>query len=205
MNKASPPDSKMSRKSGKSFSWKEAFDQSFFIFAGLAIVTGTLAYLKFGAEAFEVSFHEDLSLIAFLVPKLGAALLIAGFVQVLLPPAFLGRYMGKQSGVKGMAIATLAGAATPGGPMTAFPLVTVLRNGGTGLGALVTYVTAWTTMGLQRVFMWEVPLMGIEFAVVRFLASLPLPLIAGLLTLWARDPDDAPADSIGASPGREDQ
>ena len=63
-----------------------------------------------------------------------------------------------------MAIATAAGTVTPGGPMTSFPLVTVLRDSGTGIGALVAYVTAWTTMGLQRVFMWEVPLMGAEFA-----------------------------------------
>jgi uncharacterized membrane protein YraQ (UPF0718 family) len=80
-----------------------------------------------------------------------------------------------------MAIASAAGTVTPGGPMTSFPLVTMLRDSGTGIGALVTYITAWTTTGLQRVFMWEVPLMGPEFAAIRFLASTPLGIIAGLL------------------------
>ena len=118
----------------------------------------------------------------FLIPKLGAAVLIARFIQVLLPADFFGRYMGEEKGLKGMAIATAAGAVTPGGPMTSFPLVTMLRDTGTGVGALVAYVTSWTTMGLQRVFMWEVPLMGAEFAIVRFVASMPLPIIAGLLS-----------------------
>ncbi len=89
--------------------------------------------------------------------------------------------MGEEKGLKGMAIATAAGAVTPGGPMTSFPLVTMLRDTGTGVSALVAYVTSWTTMGLQRVFMWEVPLMGAEFAAVRFIASMPLPIIAGLV------------------------
>ena len=30
--------------------------------------------------------------------------------------------------------------------------------------------------------MWEIPLLGTKFAVVRFLASLPMPFLAGALT-----------------------
>jgi hypothetical protein len=57
----------------------------------------------------------------------------------------------------------------------------VLRDSGTGIGSLVSYVTAWATNGLQRVLMWEVPLMGAEFAIVRFVSSMPLGIIAGML------------------------
>jgi uncharacterized membrane protein YraQ (UPF0718 family) len=161
--------------------FRETFDKSFWIFAVAALVTGTACYLAFGAEAFGASIAEDATLVGFLIPKLGAAVLIAAFVQVLLPPSFFSRYMGHEAGLKGMVIASAAGTVTPGGPMTSFPLVTLLRDGGTGIGALVTYVTAWAANGLQRVFMWELPLMGAEFAIVRFLASMPLGIIAGLL------------------------
>jgi uncharacterized membrane protein YraQ (UPF0718 family) len=160
---------------------REVFDRSFFIFAVLALATGVACYLDLGSEAFNAALLDDMTLVGFLIPKLGAALLIAAFVQVLLPPSFFARIMGEESGVKGMAVATAAGTVTPGGPMTSFPLVTVLRDGGTGIGPLVTYITAWTTMGLQRVFMWEVPLMGVEFAVIRFISSMPLGFIAGFI------------------------
>jgi hypothetical protein len=43
-------------------------------------------------------------------------------------------------------------------------------------------VTSWSTLGFQRIVMWELPLMGPEFAAIRFLASLPLPFVAGLLS-----------------------
>ena len=161
--------------------FKEAFDKSFWMFAIAALVTGIACYVVFGSDEFGAAVAEDATLVGFLVPKLGAAVLIAAFVQALLPPSFFARYMGHETGLKGMAIASAAGTVTPGGPMTSFPLVLVLRDSGTGIGALVTYVTAWTTTGLQRVFMWELPLMGPEFAIVRFLASTPLGIIAGML------------------------
>lgn len=160
---------------------KEAFDRSFFTFAVLAVATGAACYIDLGSAGFSAALTDDVAMVAFLVPKLGAALLIAAFVQVLLPPSFFARVMGEETGIKGMAVATAAGTVTPGGPMTSFPLVTVLRDGGTGIGPLVAYITAWTTMGLQRVFMWEVPLMGAEFAAIRFISSMPLALIAGLI------------------------
>src|SRR5689334_8722021 len=160
---------------------KEAFDRSFFTFAVLAVATGIACYVDLGSQAFRAALVDDVALVGFLIPKLGAALLIAAFVQVLLPPSFFARIMGEEAGVKGMIVATAAGTVTPGGPITSFPLVTVLRDGGTGTGPLVAYITAWTTMGLQRVFMWEVPLMGAEFAAIRFISSMPLALIAGLI------------------------
>ncbi len=160
---------------------KETFDRSFFTFAALAVLTGAACYIDLGAEAFGAALGDDMAMVGFLIPKLGAALLIAAFVAVLLPPSFFARIMGEETGIKGMAVATAAGTVTPGGPMTSFPLVTVLRDGGTGIGPLVAYITAWTTMGLQRVFMWEVPLMGAEFALIRFISSMPLAIIAGLI------------------------
>ena len=102
--------------------------------------------------------------------------------------------MGEDAGLNGMAIATAAGAVTPGGPLTSFPIVTMLRDTGTGIGPLVAYVTAWTTMGLQRVFMWEVPLMGAEFAIIRFVASIPLAVVAGLLA--QQFPSEQPPKSV---------
>jgi uncharacterized membrane protein YraQ (UPF0718 family) len=172
---------------------KHTFDKSFMIFAVLAILTGAACYVEFGAQAFTAAIAGDAALVGILVPKLGAALLVAAFVQALLPPSFFARYMGEEKGLKGMAIAAAGGTVTPGGPMTAFPLVTVLRDSGTGNGSLVSYVTAWATNGFQRIFMWEVPLMGAEFAIVRFIASMPLAIVAGSLARLFPAPAEARA------------
>lgn len=160
---------------------KRSLDLPLIIFVALSAGTGVACYIELGAGAFLDSLRGDIGLLAFVAPKLGAAMLVAAFVQILLPPKVFAKLMGPASGVRGMAIASAAGTFTPGGPMTSFPLVTVLRDSGTGRGSLVSYVTAWSTNGLQRVFVWEVPLMGVEFALLRFLVSMPLGIIAGLM------------------------
>lgn len=155
-------------------------DWSLIIFTSLAAGTGLACYLIFGGGTFVDSIKGDIDLIGFIMPRLGAAMLVAGFVQALLPPEFFARLMGADSGLRGLAVATAAGTVTPGGPMTSFPIVTMLRDCGTGAPALVAYITAWSTLGLQRIFLWEMPLMGPEFAILRFIVSLPLGIIAGL-------------------------
>lgn len=162
--------------------WREAFGGTFVAFAVAAVVAGIAVYVLEGGPVFVDTLRGDVALLGYLLPKLGAALLIAGFVTALIPPDLLGRWLGENSGISGMALATVAGAATPGGPMTSFPILVVLKDGGVGRAPLVTYVTAWTTMGLQRVLIWEVPLMGLEFAAVRFVASIPLGFISGALS-----------------------
>lgn len=173
---------------------KDALGLSFWMFAALAAVTGVVCYVQQGPESFSIALGEDIELILYLLPKLGAALLIASFIQALVPPALISKWLGENSGARGLAVATVAGTTTPGGPMTAFPVVTALRDAGTAQPPLIAYVTAWSTIGLQRVFVWEVPLMGVEFAVIRFVSSMPLGIVAALLSRFVPISTDRPSD-----------
>ena len=65
--------------------------------------------------------------------------------------------------------------------MLSFPLVLALKAAGANTPALITYLTSWSLLGVHRIVMWEIPLFGTEFAVVRFLVSLPMPILAGLI------------------------
>ena len=49
--------------------------------------------------------------------------MLASIVEVMLPKSVAERWLGVGSGFKGMAVATFAGAFTPGGPFLAFPMV----------------------------------------------------------------------------------
>ncbi len=160
------------------------FDRSFWIVGAIAALSGVACYLLRGPEAFFASFKTDLELVLMIIPRLGAALLIAAAIQVLLPRDKVARWLGDQAGLKGILLATGAGMVTPGGPMTSFPVVNALHEAGTGRRALVAYLTSWSTQGFQRILMWELPMMGFEFASFRFLVSLPLPIIAGLISRY---------------------
>ncbi|WP_144183535.1 permease [Elioraea rosea] len=154
---------------------------SLLVVAALSGASGLAAWAVKGSDSVVQGLAIAWGLALTILPVLGAALLLAGFVQAGIARDTISRWLGAESGFRGLAIATVAGAATPGGPMAAFPLVLALAAGGADRGALIAYITAWSLNGFQRILVWEIPILGPEFAALRFLASLPLPILAGLL------------------------
>jgi uncharacterized membrane protein YraQ (UPF0718 family) len=147
------------------------------------VVAGILCWQLQGSDALEASLQSYVVQLGVVLPRMAAALLISGFIQVLVPHDLVRRWLGKSAGLKGVCVATGVGALTPGGPMLAFPLVIVLRNAGASTAALITFLTSWATLGFHRILMWELPLLGSNFASVRYLASIPLPFVAGAIVL----------------------
>ena len=149
-----------------------------------------------GPDVFGETLIRDAWLLASMLPRVVVALSIAALIWIMLPRERISRLVGAESGLMGLVIATAAGTVTPGGPSSAFALLAVLGATGADRGALITYITAWAMLGLQRILVWDVPFMGAEFAMLRFCISLPLPLVAGLiarqlpLTLTLRDEGD---------------
>jgi uncharacterized membrane protein YraQ (UPF0718 family) len=141
--------------------------------AGVLVVRDTATFM--------VALHEAWRLFLVILPSLGAGVLLAGFLQGLLPRDAVTRRMGAESGLAGLALATLAGIATPGGPMASFPMVLVLAAAGADRGTLIAYITAWSLLGFQRTLVWELPILGADFALLRAAACLPLPVLAGWL------------------------
>lgn len=146
----------------------------------LAVAATVAAYLRDpGAPA--LGLKASLGLFWMILPRLVAALVLTGMLQVLISPAFIEKWLGRSSGHRGIFIAFLAGILTPGGPMVSFPMVAVFYQSGASLSALVTYVTSWSLFGFQRVIAWEVPFMGSRFVLARVLPTLALPIVAGYL------------------------
>jgi hypothetical protein len=167
---------------GRRLTLADAFGTTFWVLALVAGLAGVACWHLAGPQAFRDSFSSDLELLAFLAPRFGAAMLIAAFAQVLLPRDKVAKYVGETAGLKALAIGTVAGGLTPGGPMSSFPLVQSLQQAGTGRSALIAYVTSWSTMGFQRILNWELPLLGPDMTLLRIASSLPLPMIAGLIS-----------------------
>src|SRR5918911_3524062 len=88
---------------------RRIFDRSFWIVGSLTTLSGVACYVLKGREAFFESFHNDLGLVALVTPRLGAALLVAASIQVLLPRDKVARWLGERSGMRGILLATGAG------------------------------------------------------------------------------------------------
>ncbi len=160
---------------------REAFGPVFLGFTAVAIASGLTCYLVLGPETFDRAVEGDIDLLRNVLPRIFAAVSVAGLVRVLLPRDKVAALLGARSGLRGLAIAALAGMVTPGGPFTAFAFMAVLRDGGIDKGTLVAYATGWSLLGIQRILVWDLPFMGADFTLLRFAVSVPLPILAGWL------------------------
>ena len=147
---------------------------------GVTLVLGLIAYSRPGR------LHLQGLKIAWgyfyvLVPRLIVAVLVSGFFSAIVPTELVAGSIGKESGMKGILIASLVGGFTPGGPIISFPIVVILYKAGAGIPPLIAFITAWSVFAFHRIVMYEIPVMGIRFAVLRLLSSLVLPPVAGIL------------------------
>lgn len=155
-------------------------DKSLWGFTLLAFLLGGACYLKGGGEAVRKGLGDAWGMIVQVGPRLLAAFVMAGFLQVLLPRDLIMKWVGDKSGLRGILIASAVGVITPGGPLLAFPLLAMLFKLGAGYGPLVAYLTSWEILSLYRAAVWDIPFMGIRFTALRYAVSFFLPLLAGV-------------------------
>jgi len=182
---------------------RAAFGLSFWFFASFAAVTGTVCYFLLGPEVFNKAVSEDVAQLIAILPRVIAALTLAGFIWILLPRDKFSKLVGRYRGFSGLVLAEIAGIITPGGPSAAFPFLAIIGRAGADRGVLVCYITSWAILGIQRIVVWDLPFMGADITSTRFLVSLPLPILAGLIaqrlpfTLTFADSDTAAAPRSG--------
>lgn len=132
-------------------------------------------------EAISISFEQFI----IVLPRLPVALIAAGFITVLLPEQMISNWIGKDSGLTGIMIASVIGVVIPSGPIVSFPIAFALYNLGAGTPQLIAFLTGWSIFQISRLLLWEVPFLGWSFVFRRLMVSLPLPFIAaGIAALF---------------------
>lgn len=155
-------------------------DISTWIMVGLAVALLAYAWWT-GGGAVTRGLGAAGGLFADILPRLLAAFVVAGLIEALVPPQTIAALLGREAGLRGLGIAWVAGALTPGGPFVSFPILASLYRGGADPGSIMTFLTSWSLLGLNRVLIWELPLFGLQFTAFRFLAALLLPPLVGLV------------------------
>ena len=172
---------RMSRPARK----RRAFDWSAAVIAALAIGSAIFVFFRDGQARFLAILTEDLGLFGTMLPKVLAGCLIGAFVTLLLPRETIARWVGAESGIGGILVATVAGAILPGGPFTIYPVAAAFLAAGADAGAACAFVISWTLIGYTRAIVWELPFFGLDFVTWRIIFSLPLPILAGLAARYA--------------------
>ena len=109
-----------------------------------------------------------------------SAMLVATYVQALIPKELVTAYLGKQSGLRGIVLGTVVGGLTPGSPYAAMPFFAAIVSMGASIPTGVAMVCAWGLWSIGRLPI-EAAVMGSKFALIRIMSSIFLPIVAGLI------------------------
>ncbi|TQF76261.1 hypothetical protein FK498_18730 [Elioraea sp. Yellowstone] len=146
----------------------------------LAALAGCVLAARRDAAILRGALAQTRASLLTIAPIMAIALPTAGFLGELVPERFAASLLGPGSGLAGHLAATVAGACIPGGPFVSFPVVLALWSAGAGPAQMVTLISAWSVLGLNRVVLWEGPLMGWRFVTLRLAATAWLPPLSGL-------------------------
>lgn len=149
------------------------------IMGGLAIVLLFIGYHK-GQGQHISGLKSALNMTVQILPLLVFAFIVAGMVQILLPRELLSKWVGAESGIKGILIGAVAGGLSPGGPYVNLPIVAGLLRSGASVGTMVAFLTGWSLWAVGRLPM-EVGILGWKFTLIRIVSTFLFPPIAGLL------------------------
>lgn len=110
-----------------------------------------------------------------------ASFIITGQLNVLLTMDVLERWLEKFSGLKAVLVSSLAGGLFHGGPYIYYPFVFGFKDKNLPLYILISFLFGKQVYDFARLPM-EITLVGWDLTLIRYLITLPIPILAGLWT-----------------------
>lgn len=96
---------------------------------------------------------------------------ILGLLDTWVPRETVVSHLGPDSGVKGLVLATILGAAAAGPLYGAFPVSAVMMKKGTSFFNVIIFLGAWATLKIPM-FLFETQCLGLLFSVTRWICSM---------------------------------
>jgi uncharacterized protein len=159
---------------------KKKMDSSVAVMGGLLILMVVWAFMRDSNLPLR-GFQSAVRLLEDVWLPLLLGFAIAGLFEVMVSRELLIKWMGEESGFRGIMVAWLVGLLLPGGPYIVFPIAASFVKQGVGAGPLITFITAKLLLSPIRTFSWEVPFLGGAFVAARNIPSVLLPPIVGVI------------------------
>ena len=105
---------------------------------------------------------------------------LGGMIRLLIPSALIARWLGHTSGIRGLLIGSYIAIIMPGGPYITMPVIAAIYSAGAGIGPIIALLTGRALLGVQMLIVWQIPFLGVEISLARYIACLVLPPLAGM-------------------------
>jgi len=159
-------------------------DTTFWILVALVVVLSLAAWQRGGTELVGEGLAGGARMLVRFSLMIAVSFLAAGLAEKLMPTEGIRRWLGPESGVQGIVIASFAGAATPAGPFVSMPLAAVMLRSGAAYSSIVAFLVSWSLLAIHRFVAWEVPILGLRLALIRYLSCVVVPIVVGLALRW---------------------
>jgi hypothetical protein len=153
----------------------------------IVLALGTALILRSNSlfiDSLRLAWREFLMLL----PRIAIGMVGSGFIAELLPSKLIPSWLGADTGTAGLALATVLGALTPGGPVVGFSIAAAALKSGAGAPQIIAYTIAWALFALPRLLAFEIPAMPARVVWLRAAVSLPLPFIAAWMAMLVGKP-----------------
>lgn len=107
-------------------------------------------------------------------------MVLMGLLDVWVPRRLVEAHLGHNAGLLGVGVAILLGTAAAGPLYAAFPVAVSLQRKGARLANIVIFLGTWATIKIPMIMM-ESSFIGLRFALLRLLFTIPCILLAGYL------------------------
>lgn len=149
-----------------------------FLIAATAISIFTVFNLEIGINALKITGYSLKEMI-FVIPPI---FVLLGLLDVWVSKETMIKYMGEDSGLKGILLAIFIGSAAAGPLYGAFPVAAVLMKKGVKFSNILIFIGAWSTTKIPMI-LFEIAALGTKFAVTRLLIDIPgIIIIAYILS-----------------------
>ena len=147
-----------------------------FIVVLLSIFLLTAFNRTLGTKALSISLKSFVDML-FIIPPI---FVLLGLLDVWVPRDSMIKYMGEDSGLKGILLAFFIGSAAAGPLYAAFPVSAVFMQKGVSFRNIIIFIVAWSTTKIPMV-LFEIESLGATFALVRLLVDIPGIIIIAML------------------------
>jgi uncharacterized membrane protein YraQ (UPF0718 family) len=103
-----------------------------------------------------------------------------GLFEVWVPKQLIGKYLGRESGWKGILLALLFGTAPTGPLYVAFPIAAMLLKKGASPLNVVVFLNTWAAIKIPQLLV-EAKFLGPSFMLVRLALTVPAAILMGWL------------------------
>lgn len=127
--------------------------------------------------------HSAVNSLSFLLEVLSIVppvMILMGLLDVWVPRRLVEAHLGPDAGLLGAVVAILLGTAAAGPLYAAFPVAVALQKKGARLANIVIFLGTWATIKIPMIMM-ESSFIGLRFALLRLLFTIPCILLAGYL------------------------